>query len=374
MREQSDRSGYTLLELMLALALLGALMTVAWSLMGTYRDAEQPGWKLAQRTHIIRAAREWLQHDIQQLAYSAPVLNSSSLANSSPSNQLSNGSTANLIGDSFGFSATITPSLDPLPFLEILMSNSNVEDRDEPVVDLYSDEDATQQIAEQSPWSAERVQIEYQLTPIAVNRGDGSTVANEGLRTDEQEIQYTLARRERLSTGTNQNSMGFRNQTDTQPAADRVLSAQDLYRQQEPTSLNQGSILRESRLEGLTNVSFRYSDGETWLDEWRGSKADQLPSAIALCFDFPARADMVTPSESRADTARTGDFEVEELDSGLSFADSALATESLAEVSSAGELGLLESATSEVQIVVLIESKLPQTALPASASLEGVPR
>ena len=93
------RSAYTLLELMLALALLGALMTVAWSLMGTFRDAEQRGWKLSHRTQTIRAAREWLQSDIQHLLQNEP-----SVANSPAIKSRLNGNT-------LGFTASIAPSL-----------------------------------------------------------------------------------------------------------------------------------------------------------------------------------------------------------------------------------------------------------------------
>ncbi|MEZ6076027.1 MAG: hypothetical protein R3C56_10255 [Pirellulaceae bacterium] len=83
-------------------------MSVAWSLMATFRDSEERGWKITRRTQIIRAAHAWLQSDAQAML--------------GPSDEFL------FTGNSRGFSATIAPSLDPLPFLERLLSDSSASD------------------------------------------------------------------------------------------------------------------------------------------------------------------------------------------------------------------------------------------------------
>ncbi|MCA9131805.1 MAG: type II secretion system protein, partial [Planctomycetales bacterium] len=130
------RAAYTLLELMIALGLLGMLLSVAWSLMGTYRDAEQRGWKVARRTQVIRAARSWLESDMQHVLLSdSPSQVAAARSGGSPAASGLSGvlptappgaASANwrFVGNAQGFSATIAPSLDPLPFLERLMTDS----------------------------------------------------------------------------------------------------------------------------------------------------------------------------------------------------------------------------------------------------------
>jgi len=88
------------MELMIALGLLGALMAVAWSLMGTFGDAEIRGWKLAHRVQTIRSARDWLESDMQHLALSVrPTVLDMPVLSEGPY----------FTGDSLGFTATIAP-------------------------------------------------------------------------------------------------------------------------------------------------------------------------------------------------------------------------------------------------------------------------
>ncbi len=348
------RKAYTLLELMLALALLGALMAVAWSLMGTFRDAEQRGWKLAHRTQTIRAAREWLQTDVQHLLQSQPTAIATNTTES------------RLVGNSLGFTATIAPSLDPLPFLQILMSDPldrlNSVAEETPLASLTSDTEASDTEASladarQSLWPAESIDIEYQLEPIAASNAE---TVNALLQSGPPEdIQFSVTRRERLSASGLQLNVGsLGDQSLGSGAAERVLTAQDLYRQTDESTQSTGPSLRENRLNGLVNAQFQYFDGETWQSTWNSDQAGALPHAIALSFDFPARADMKpyvpnsSPSTDELDSEALLDSRPSE--SQISFADSALAAEPAAELATTGEAGLMQAATHEVQIIVYI--------------------
>lgn len=350
-----SNAAYTLLELMLALSLLGALMTVAWSLMGTFRDAEQRGWKLSHRTQTIRAAREWLQNDMQHLLQKE-LMPVAGTANSS-----------RLRGNSLGFTATIAPSIDPLPFLEKLMSNPidglSPNSEREPVASLYSDAEAIVAQAQMSLWPAERLEVEYTLTPI-----EDSSATTESLASlqpmDLNELQFTLTRREMLDAG----SVHRKNDSTTgslQSAnlADRVLTAQDLYRQTDETTQSSGLAIRETRLDGLTNVQFQYFDGMSWKREWNSDQTGGLPSAIALCFDFPAVAKIKPPepkpatssSDTKSGLTDSNDLlESRPVGSGMSGVDAVLAAEPTMESPENGESGLMQAATHEVQIVVYV--------------------
>lgn len=336
-------SAYTILELMLALALLGALMTVAWSLMGTFRDAEQRGWKLAHRTQTIRATREWLENDVQHL-----------LQNSVDTSQ---GAQSQLIGTSQGFTATIVPSLDPLPFLQELMTNplGEYNEPNEPEVSSQSalGFDANAVVVQPSLWPSESLQVEYQLEPI--DEGSAPTESQTLTVTSLVDTQFTLTRRERLSPGAMPSNEVAGSLLALPSAADRVLTAQDLYRQTDTSAVTTGIAIRESRVDGITNAQFQYFDGQSWREDWNSNEAGGLPKAIALCFDFPARADMKVP-ESKPTQPSSEDNLLESSagNSQLSFADAALAAEPTAESSNLGESGLMQAATHEVQVIVYV--------------------
>lgn len=335
-------AAYTLLELMLALALLGALMTVAWSLMGTFRDAELRGWKLAHRTQTIRAAREWLQSDAQHLLQHDLTASSAGTSN------------ARLNGNSMGFTASVAPSIDPLPFLEQVMTN--------PLANLSSDAEAAVTQARLSLWPPDTMQVEYKLTPLD---NQATTISSFPMPpTDPSDLQFSLTRRELLDASAEQPYHSSPvNDSQLSSAPERVLTAQDLYRQTDDTIESSGISIRETRLNGLTNVQFQYFDGISWKREWNSDRVGGLPLAVALVFDFPARADMMPTEVSSAPSAIGNESGL--IDSGglipskspgalVSFADAALAAEPAAESSSSSESSLVQAATHDVQIVVYL--------------------
>ena len=340
------RSAFTLIELMIALGLLGALMAVAWSLLGTFRDAEIRGWKLSYRTQTIRSARAWLEEDIQHLA----MPESPGVSNASRSSTSSK--PMRFIGNALGFSATIAPSIDPIPFLENLMSDAvqpqrerslGVSQQGESLTDqLQIGEESSLATTSSSPWPAETVEIKYLLTPVS---SDSISVSS-SLTSNSDLTQFVLTRREMSDA----NTVNVVNSP-----SERVLTAQDLYRQTDEEILSSSQPIRESRLEGLMKAQFRYCDGSSWKSEWNSTLHGGLPRAIAFGFDFPAVSDMRTASEATTQSSDQDRSSTENiLTNDLPFAESALSTEATAEGLRASDQGLMESSSNEVQIVIYV--------------------
>lgn len=329
----TTRSAFTLIELMIALGLLGALMAVAWSLLGTFRDAEMRGWKVSYRTQTIRSARTWLEDDVQHLV---PALSPNSF-----------------IGNSMGFSATIEPSIDPIPFLANLMSNSEPMELEPSVRDFTVGQESSVPSDHKSPWPAEAIEIEYQLTPIPTS----STTSAIRLASDSNETPFVLTRRERVAS----NAAGDVHPSEQYSSAQdsnglgghaTIRSVQDLYRQTNHEAVSGGRTIRESRLEGLLKAQFRYFDGTSWKLEWNNAQQIGLPRGIAFGFDFPPTSDIQKPSNVESKNKDLNDSSTENvLVSELPLADSALATEATTESRNANQ-GLMESSANEVQIVI----------------------
>ncbi len=336
------RSAFTLIELMIALGLLGALMAVAWSLLGTFRDAEMRGWKVSYRTQTIRSARTWLEDDVQHLV---PALSPNSF-----------------IGNSMGFSATIEPSIDPIPFLANLMSSS------EPMESKPSDRDLTEghqssvPSDHKSPWPAEAIEIEYQLTPIPTS----STTSALRLASVSKETRFVLTRRERVAS----NAAGDVHPSERDSSAQdsnglgghaTIRSVQELYRQTNDEAVSGGRTIRESRLEGLLEAQFRYFDGTAWKSEWNNAQQIGLPRGIAVGFDFPPTSDIQKPSNVESKNKDRNDSSTETaLVSEFPFADSSLATEATTKSRNANQ-ALMESSANEVQIVIHVGHGPPRS-------------
>lgn len=365
---RSLRFAFTLMELMIALGLLGALMAVAWSLMGTFGNAEIRGWKLAHRVQTIRSARDWLESDMQHLALSvSPTdLNIPSLSEG-----------PQFTGDSLGFTATIAPSVDPIPFLENLMSDAKGAERNNsaavrspgmqsPSIQSSSmqspsmpfgkrdlDYSATRDADDAAPstiWPAETIEIEYRLTPTSTH-SVRPLAALEG-NSNMDDTQFVLTRREMVDS---------QRTTTVESPSERVLSTQDLYGRSDEAMMSSRSPFRESRLEGLTKVQFHYFDGNSWISEWNSVQQGGLPTAIAFGFDFPAMSDMKSPSSANVKRSEQGNAMIDNRSAAdLPFASAALVTET-SELKSQNNRGMMDSSSNEVQIVVFVGKRSPKT-------------
>lgn len=361
---------------MLALGLLGALLAVAWSLLGTYRNAEVRGWKLSHRVQTVRSARDGLEWDAQHLITSSetisPVLVSPSISRGVPqppgpkTTTIQPAKSHRFTGSAMGFSATIAPSIDPIPFLENLMSDATQSDRESPGLESLMGDQANDNAASNSPWPAETIEIEYRLTPMTSSTSQSNLPSQStALGNEMDDSQYVLTRVETIA------SIG---QTMEANPSERTLSAQDLYRQNDDSFLDSNQSYRESRLEGLTKVQFRYFDGTTWKSNWNSDQQGGLPCAIAFGFDFPATSEIQLPPTSGPEASDEEGTMSEQLQTAeFPFAESALATESIAESSAGSSPAIMESSTSEVQIVVLVTNGVSKHTAAGTTSMRARP-
>lgn len=274
----SRSRGYTLLELLLALSLLVALMTIAWSLMGSFQNAGERGWSLVHRTQVVQSLRNWLDQDIPKVSLGGAVLGGA-VTESRADQQNQSG----FNGDRLGFTTVVPADVDPFPYYEAIL-RSEVEDTES--IDFTR---------------REAIQIEYRIEPIALapepastTTGTSATVRRDG--TEEPEvIQYRLIRRERALPGDEPllnadvaAGDASRLGNSSEPILEEpVLDARDLYRQTETRTSNLGAIVNEKQIAGITDANFQYFDGTSWVNQWSARPGEPLPRAIALCFNFP---------------------------------------------------------------------------------------
>src|SRR6056297_319633 len=264
------RSAFTVLELMIALALLGGLLAVAWSILGSYRTAEQRGWQQAYRIQVVRAVRELLEEDAAHWQRRA----------SSPSADFDaarpTAAVAGFAGDPQGFQVTMLPSVDPLPWLEQVTAPPPSDRVLTGAVTGAGGTDGTRQAAGGRAASAvrsplDRVRVTYRLTPDAAAAGG--------------EPSYLLQRSVTPLTaafGTLAASPGG----DDAPSSEEVLTVEALYRTEEAEAASTG-VGEVIVIRHLMAARFRYSDGSAWQEEWDSGVQEGLPWAIELRFDHP---------------------------------------------------------------------------------------
>ncbi len=260
------RPAFTVLELMIALALLVGLLAVAWSILGSYRNAEQRGWRQAYRLQVVRAVRELLDEDVAHLQVRSER-GDADIATERPTAVASE-----FLGDPGGFQVTLLPSLDPLPWLaQVTAPNEDRVSTAEPLGDSAGTAGSSDLAAAvRSP--LDRVRLTYRLS-LETTGGE--------------EASYLLQR----SVASLTTAFGSWQETASvasdAPRADEVLTVEDLYRSEE-TGGETGGDGATIVIRHLVAARFRYSDGTTWQDEWDSLIRGSLPRAIELRFDHPA--------------------------------------------------------------------------------------
>lgn len=304
----SRRGGYSLLELMIALGLLGGLLALAWSLIGSYRTAEQRGWGQANRMQVVRAAREMLENDIDHWSGAASAaLSNSPVSTTSISNRpFSNSriSTTRFRGSGSELSIEMLPSIDPLPWLEEVTSDeSEIEPSPGSLLSRGSTPSTGGSLADDEARSTlrplsrplgplQRVSLRYTLVPVGATT-DGERLVN--------------LRRQMTVVG-GQDPEDFDSRGDS--PSDRVLSTADLYRAGDDPSRDEmavGAGGESTMVRGLVGARFRYSSGKEWFDSWDETSRGGLPRAIELSFDLPAATNPNEIKIERPDDMGRGD-------------------------------------------------------------------
>jgi hypothetical protein len=335
----------TLLELLIALGVLSVLMMVAWSLFDNLQKAEERSGGLARRVQLLRQSRAWLVADMDQLE----TAKGERIASLNPP------MVPQFNGDPTGFVASITTSLNPLPFLQgAFASSDEMEDVEGAELSVFDTEEQRQvNQARESIWPADKLNVEYRLEPESPLDNSASALGVE------EDILFRLVRREFLH-GEASNASGSNgippNGNSTATAADRQLTIRDLYRQTDDTLELGSAALREKELTGFSKASFRYFDGRAWQEDWNSREEGGPPHAIALQFDFPSRA-AARRSKEQSRSAVETEIEEDTGESQNNTIDTLLAQQPKAtrETEDADEF-LVATATSELTIVVATHS------------------
>ncbi len=261
------RAGYTILELLIALGLLGTLLAVAWSLLGTYRSAEERGWRQGERLQKVRLARLWLQTDAMQMC-EADEYDMADAGLESGGSLSAVSALGEFRGDARGFSIDVLGSIDPLPWLDELMRG--VEPLTQTTDLLNSEVGATSALGRDQRTI---VSIEYRLVSAGASLG-AEPVSN---------LRRRLTPRD-----------GWQSTKDASESKERLLTSEDLYRVDDEPVVEDASASNqreEGVLQGLEAARFRYSDGTSWKASWDSRIESRLPSAIEFVFDFPTTAE-----------------------------------------------------------------------------------
>jgi len=352
-----DRCGVTLLELLIALGVLSVLMIVAWSLFDNLQKAEERSGGLARRVQLLRQSRAWLVADMDQLESAK----GERIASLNPP------VVPQFNGDSTGFVASITTSLNPLPFLQgAFVSSDEMEVVEGAELSVFDTEEQRQvNQARESIWPADKLNVEYRLEPESPMQNSASAL---GL---EEDILFRLVRREFLhgEVSNPSGANGMSPNTNATAAADRQLTIRDLYRQTDETLELGSAALREKELTGFSNASFRYFNGRAWQEDWNSREEGGPPHAIALQFDFPSRA-AARRSKEQSRSAVETEIEEDTGESQNNTIDTLLAQQPKAtlETEDADEF-LMATATSEMSIVVATHSGPARPASDPNASL-----
>jgi len=294
------RSGYSLLELMIALGLLGGLLALAWSMLGSYRTAEQRGWDQANRMQVIRAVREMIENDVDHWA----PLNDDSLASTNDRGSRFSASVG-FRGTSTEMSIEMLASIDPLPWLDEVTADPSLDDA--PVLGSAAaglSSDAVENGQTDRPLSRplgplQRVRVQYSLV--------ASGVTPTGDRLVNIRRQMSLVADPDLSP---RDSAG-------PSIAARELTVADLYRIADDP-MTGDDVLRwggeTSMVRNLVGARLRYGDGKNWVDSWDETNRGGLPRAIELSFDVPPA---VNPNRVAITTADSDGRASERIDGGI---------------------------------------------------------
>lgn len=292
---QLPARGFSILELMIALALLGTLLAVAWSLLDTYRRAEQRGWNTAYRMQVSRVSRTWLEDDVSHM------LPDRALSQHPGSGAASGATLTAFRGTSRGFSGWLLPSVDPLPWLDQV--TFGVPSRARSGAGQAS-----------SDWSRPRLdpttlcRVEYRLV------GAGTTTEGANRYRLERSL-YVLSP-----------WSGLENESEASPA-DEVLDSADLYRTDDAeaeAAVEGERLIARDAIRHLVNARFRYTDGTQWSGAWNSRFGAGLPAGIELTYDFPAGSNpyMLDQESGDPDTLDVDSLDSQPVDDEVAMAGS----------------------------------------------------
>lgn len=290
---RTRRSGYTLIEMLIAVSLVAVLMTVVWGLMSMYTTLQTVGSEATAEQQLVRSVMQLIQDDLSRV----PLSSSEEKARTT---------------DPFAAFAPVLPS--PESSREPAGSTATIFE----IADLIRNENSGPAniairgtsdairitVPQQSSWTSPTNQSEGFVESVeTATLPDGLAPSVEEFQTIVVQIQHQHeSELTALPTGL------LRTQANA-AQVDSVLS-----RQANPDgeSMPQGLRLSKTVIEELlfppaddrqtseadnhtqatcdlipdvVGLEFRYHDGNNWQRSWSSSRASQLPAAIEVTID-----------------------------------------------------------------------------------------
>jgi prepilin-type N-terminal cleavage/methylation domain-containing protein len=274
--EDVDSTGFTLLELIIAMSLLGVLLAAGWTLMGTFSQVQQRGWDLAARTQTRMSVRSWLQQDLQR-ATPLPTAKQTrpSALNDSPREYPHQQPSVRFVGSETGFSVMVNEALNPQTLLQAALDHGDQSaswTSDSNSVDNRFSGSRRLMVSASS--LDQPIEVRYELRPSGTeNYGNQSKEISTLCRQELRAAKRSLPAEQPLAADNR-----------------RELTAADLYRQTDESQEQYSEAEQSLDIAELVEPAFSYCDGRQWRSSWDSRTGNRLPTAVALSFDLKNRA------------------------------------------------------------------------------------
>ena len=327
-----SRSGYTLIELLIASVLVATLMSAVWGLMSMYNTWLTAGQTETASQQMSRSLFELIRNDIMSVAAADPVV-----ANHRGSAGRSDGSVSELSTDvelsseerpadsassdeqrgTSGITVPQTLLRGTATWMQVIVikppeSPDDLNDTDTSAESGGSDR--TESPVTDLTWSDERIApdvAEFQTITYQFESPVGRPSSMESLPSGLHRFQSEALRFQTIMDSLSEQDSEPQNSADqrVQRTSLELLSHPNTGRQgqstaNEVTALNSGSHFLHETIREVDRCRFQYFDGQRWLFAWDSQLRNSLPAAIRIQIALTTEEERLqSPSDRNNDSA-----------------------------------------------------------------------
>lgn len=296
-----NRHAYSLIEVLIALAILGLLMGVAWGLLGSFQETQERAWRQTERIELGQQVRSRLHQDLLQSSghllriaagNNAPQAASRRSPPSTAGRSAGSAVTASRFsGDETGFTLELTPRLNPIHYWTHLLGTPS---------------ESLLEAAPQLPRLPLRIEVAWRLEEDGFGDFESYLLSREIRFLSEEEDEEPVDSMGRDRRGGRQ---GGPETSAVERAAREQLRAESVTKgglgePENPFPSSSEDLLET--WEGISKGRFRYHDGTGWRQQWSGGPQASVPFAVELSVLFQTRKDRATMREEM-ETATAGE-------------------------------------------------------------------
>jgi prepilin-type N-terminal cleavage/methylation domain-containing protein len=328
--------GYTLVEMLIAMILVAALMSVAWGVMSMYNSLLTAGQSQTTEQQLVRSLFQLLSEDL-----SAIPLKSDEQSSQPPGSRTS-GPVPALEFDADEFAAFPDVSdVETAPYdgparmtltgtsaaIRVTVRRPGSQTVTAPSnIDLLSELGGGSQPVE-GPQEGAGVQVAefqtvvYQLQPFGQTEGISSLPSGlYRLQTDAVELMDLQSQRSTVEQSLSTDDVSINRST-----LEALLFPQNDPIRDEQVDLENPSVPSYELIPEVVGCRFQYFDRQAWVEEWPESRADTLPAAVRISLDVITATELEKLSPAVTDS---DDILEKELNRSFSQTDSAGASAS----------------------------------------------